>query len=63
MNSHSKLILAVATFCAVRFAFALSPGDTAGRIFATGSGAWVMCAASMACGVAAANGVRPVSIS
>jgi peroxiredoxin len=28
MNSHSKLILAVATFCAARFAFALSPGET-----------------------------------
>ena len=28
MNSHSKLFLAVATFCAARFAFALSPGET-----------------------------------
>src|ERR1044072_5730293 len=28
MNKHSKLILAVATFCAARFAFALSPGET-----------------------------------
>jgi peroxiredoxin len=28
MNSHSKLILAVAAFCAARFAFALSPGET-----------------------------------
>jgi peroxiredoxin len=28
MNSHSKLIVAVAAFCAARFALALSPGDT-----------------------------------
>ena len=28
MNQRSKLILAVATFCAARFAFALSPGET-----------------------------------
>ncbi len=37
--------------------------DTAGRCLVTGSGAWVMCAASRACGVGATNGVRPVSIS
>lgn len=28
MNQRSKLIVAVATFCAARFAFALSPGET-----------------------------------
>src|SRR4026209_2075160 len=28
MNKRSKLIVAVATFCAARFAFAVSPGET-----------------------------------
>ena len=28
MNHRSKLVVAVAAFCAARFAFALSPGDT-----------------------------------
>src|SRR5687768_4605573 len=28
MKSHSKLIFAVAAFCAARFALALSPGET-----------------------------------
>src|SRR5678816_3420702 len=28
MNTRSKLIVAIATFCAAKFAFALSPGET-----------------------------------
>jgi hypothetical protein len=52
-----------ARFSRQRISSPLSAGETAGRYRATGSGAWVMCAASIACGVGAVNGVRPASIS
>ena len=52
-----------ARFSRQRISRPLSAGDTAGRYRASGSGTWVMWAASIACGVGAVNGVRPASIS
>ena len=50
-------------FSRQRMMAALSAGDTVRRCCRTGSGTWVMCAASIACGLVAVNGGRPQSIS
>jgi hypothetical protein len=52
-----------ARFSRQRMSTPVSAGETAGRTLAIDSGTWVMCAASIACGVGALNGVRPASIS